>query len=75
VLRHGDDPVLASPHGIFGFAIAALAIVQVTPSLIVRNRLQIRSLHLVVGYSLVALIALQTLSGIAMALHHSGFGD
>ncbi len=69
VLRNGDDPVLASNHGIIGLAIAALALVQVTPSLLVRNRLGIRKIHLFAGYALAFLVTIQILYGFAMVFH------
>lgn len=55
--------------GWLGLAILILAVSQVILSLAVKNRRRIRQLHMIIGYSLVVLIAIEMAIGIGLALN------
>ncbi|MFA5348686.1 MAG: DUF4079 family protein [Methanoregula sp.] len=59
-----SEPVLESPHGIIGLALVLMAIVQLVPSFLVRERARIRALHMIVGYAIVPVFILQTVLGL-----------
>ena len=71
---HGE-PVLESPHGIIGLALAVLVIVQVVPSILIRNRGRLRFPHMVVGYAIVPLYLLQVVVGFSEAGLTAPFPD
>jgi hypothetical protein len=66
MLEHGE-PLLISLHGLVGLALITLAIVQLVPSLLVRERIRIRFAHRVVGYTIIPFYIVQTILGLSAA--------
>jgi hypothetical protein len=66
MLEHGE-PLLSSLHGLVGLALVVLAVVQLVPSLLVRERIRIRFAHMVVGYTIIPLYIFQTILGLSAA--------
>jgi hypothetical protein len=54
--------------GWLGLGILIVAVSQVILSLAVKNRRRIRKLHMIIGYSLVILIVIETVVGIALGI-------
>jgi len=50
-LQHGE-PILLSIHGKLGLIIVVIALLQVIPSLLLKNRAKYRRIHRILGYSL-----------------------
>ncbi|WP_370574878.1 hypothetical protein [Methanomethylovorans sp.] len=50
-LQHGD-PIIASVHGKLGLIILFIVVLQVIPSLVLKNRAKYRRLHKIMGYFL-----------------------
>ena len=65
-LEHGE-PLLQSPHGIVGLTLFLMAVIQLVPSLLIKQRDRIRALHMVVGYTIVPVFILQTVLGLYAA--------
>lgn len=61
------EPLLHSPHGWFGLLIAVLAVIQIVPSLVVKNRKGIKRAHMVLGFLLPILVILQVAYGVYIA--------
>lgn len=59
---------IAIIHGWFGLLITILALLQVVPSIVTKDRGRIRRLHLIIGYLLLIVIIIQILSGIGAAI-------
>lgn len=57
-------------HGLLGFAIAILAILQVLPSLLTKKRKLLRIPHTIIGYLLPLLLTIQLIWGIRLALRY-----
>jgi len=57
-------------HGQLGLTILVLAALQLIPSLIVKSRRKIRIPHMILGYTLSALIIIQLLLGMHMAVEY-----
>jgi hypothetical protein len=66
MLEHGE-PLLISLHGLVGLALITLAIVQLVPSLLVRERIRIRFAHMVVGYTIIPFYIVQMILGLSTA--------
>jgi hypothetical protein len=54
-LQQGD-PIIASIHGKLGLIILFIVVLQVIPSLVLKNRAKYRRLHKIMGYSLAPVI-------------------
>ncbi|WP_269848490.1 hypothetical protein [Methanosarcina horonobensis] len=54
-LQHGE-PVLSSVHGKLGLIIVLIVILQIIPSLVLKNRASYRGLHKIMGYSLAPIL-------------------
>ncbi|WP_156161080.1 MULTISPECIES: hypothetical protein [unclassified Methanosarcina] len=54
-LQHGE-PILVSIHGKLGLIIVLIVILQVIPSLVLKNRASYRGLHKMMGYSLAPIL-------------------
>jgi hypothetical protein len=67
VVISGGEPVLTTPHGIVGFFVAALSLVQMIPSLAITRRPSIRRIHRIFGYLVVPLFLLQIFLGLGAA--------
>jgi len=65
-LEHGE-PLLESPHGIVGLVLVLMAIVQLFPSLLIKRRARIQTLHKFIGYTIVPVFILQTVLGLYAA--------
>jgi hypothetical protein len=59
-----------SLHGLLGFAIAILAILQVLPSLLIKKRKLLKIPHTIIGYTLPLLVTIQFILGIRLALKY-----
>lgn len=79
---HGEG-LLTSIHGWIGLAILVLAVIQVIPCFVSKQRSKIRRLHMVAGFSVAVLVVIQTAWGLEIALIgevkdlvliHSSFG-
>lgn len=79
---HGDE-LLNSIHGWIGLAIVILALIQVVPCFITKQRSKVKPLHMVVGFAVAVLVVIQTAWGLEIALVdavkdlvliHSSFG-
>ena len=64
---HGEE-LLASVHGWIGLAIVVLAIIQVVPCFITKQRTKIRVLHKVAGFAVAVLVVIQTAWGLEVAV-------
>ncbi|RXA17809.1 hypothetical protein EQO05_11675 [Methanosarcina sp. MSH10X1] len=62
-LEHGEA-ILSSIHGKLGVAILLIAILQVLPSLILKNRARYRELHRIMGYSLASILIIDAAWGL-----------
>lgn len=62
-LEHGEA-ILSSIHGKLGVAILLIAILQVLPSLILKNRARYRELHRIMGYSLAPILIIDAAWGL-----------
>ena len=51
-------------HGLTGFIAVILVLIQITPSLIIKRRKQIKLIHRIVGYSILIDLTIQLTSGI-----------
>jgi quinol-cytochrome oxidoreductase complex cytochrome b subunit len=65
-LEHGE-PLLESLHGIVGLVLVLMAIIQLVPSLLIKRRTRIQTVHRVVGYTIVPVFILQTVLGLYSA--------
>ena len=65
-----EDTELSVPviHGWVGLLITILALLQVIPSLVIKDRSKIRKLHLIVGYLVLTVFIIQILLGIGAVL-------
>ena len=59
-----------SLHGLLGFTIAILAILQVLPSLLTKRRKLLKIPHTIIGYALPLLVTIQFILGIRLALRY-----
>jgi len=69
VASQHDEPLLTSVHGRLGLVIAALALLQVIPSLVIEKRTHIRFIHMILGYSMALLVLFQSALGLALGLN------
>lgn len=65
-LEHGE-PLLESLHGIIGLVLVVMAIVQLVPSLLIKRRARIQTVHTFVGYTIVPVFIVQTVLGLYAA--------
>jgi len=63
-----EEPLLHTPHGWLGVVITAIALAQLTPSIILKRTTTIRHFHRIIGYSLAALVLAQVIIGVYMVL-------
>lgn len=68
-LQHGD-PLLSSVHGRLGLIVLLIMILQLVPSLVLKDRARYRGLHRVLGYALAPILVLDT----AWGLHNAVLG-
>lgn len=64
---HGEE-LLFSIHGWLGLAIVIIAILQVIPSLVFKRRGKVRFPHMLLGYTVIFLVVLQTAWGLEVAV-------
>lgn len=62
-LQHGES-ILLSVHGKLGLVILLIAILQVIPSLILKNRTRYRGLHKILGYALAPVLVIDASWGL-----------
>jgi hypothetical protein len=62
------EPLATVVHGWFGLVVTIMAVAQVIPCLVVKDRIRTRKLHMFLGYALVVSLVLQTFLGILAAL-------
>lgn len=79
---HGEA-LLASIHGWIGLVIVVLALIQVVPCFVTKQRSKVRFLHMVAGFAVAVLVVIQVAWGLEIAvvdevkdlvLIHSTFG-
>jgi hypothetical protein len=63
----GGGPPLTSGHGIIGLILVLLVTIQVIPSLVVKKRIGIQTLHRLTGYTIVPVFLLQVIAGLLTA--------
>lgn len=68
-LQHGE-PILVSIHGKFGLIIVLIVILQVIPSLILKNRASYRGLHKIMGYALAPILFIDASWGLYNGVIH-----
>lgn len=56
-LQHGES-ILSSVHGKLGLIILLIVVLQILPSLILKNRTRYRGLHKIVGYALAPILVI-----------------
>jgi hypothetical protein len=66
ILMH-EESVLASVHGKLGLLILLMVILQVIPSLVLKNRASYRNLHKITGYTLAPILIINALGACIMA--------
>ena len=66
-LQHGD-PLLSSVHGKLGLIVLFIMILQLVPSLVLKDRARYRGLHRVLGYALAPILVLDTTWGLHNAV-------
>lgn len=66
-LQHAD-PLVTVTHGWFGLILMIIAIAQVLPCLVAKNRRKTKKLHMILGYALVLSLVLQTFLGVGAGL-------
>ena len=64
---HGK-PLLSSIHGWLGLAIAVLAVIQLVPSLVIKERTKLKTPHMLLGYTLALLVLLEVVWGLHTAV-------
>jgi hypothetical protein len=62
-LQHGES-ILASVHGKLGLIILVIVVLQVIPSLVLKNRARYRRLHKIMGYSLAPILIIDASWGL-----------
>jgi len=68
-LQHGE-PVLSSIHGKLGLIIVLITILQVIPSLVLKNRSSYRGLHKIMGYALAPILFIDAAWGLYNGVIH-----
>ena len=68
-LQHGDS-ILSSAHGKLGLIIVLITIVQVIPSLVLKNRASYRGLHKIMGYALAPILFIDASWGLYNGVIH-----
>lgn len=64
-LRLGDgESILSSVHGKLGLIILLIMVLQVIPSLVLKNRAKYRDLHKIIGYSLAPILVIDASWGL-----------
>lgn len=68
-LGHGES-ILSSIHGKIGLIILFMAILQIIPSLVLKNRTKYRRLHKIIGYFLPPILAIDAVWGLYNGVIH-----
>lgn len=68
-LQHGE-PILTSVHGKLGLILVLIVILQVIPSLILKNRASYRGLHKIMGYALAPILFIDASWGLYNGVIH-----
>lgn len=68
-LQHGDS-ILSSIHGKLGLVIVLIVILQVIPSLVLKNRASYRGLHKIMGYMLAPILFIDASWGLYNGVIH-----
>ncbi len=63
----GGGPLLTSRHGIIGLVLVLMVLSQVVPSLLVKQRLRIQTIHRVIGYAIIPVFLFQIYIGLVTA--------
>ena len=63
-----SEPLVTVSHGWLGLAIMVVALMQVVPSLVVKDRKRISRLHMIFGYTLLMLVVIQICLGFGAVL-------
>jgi hypothetical protein len=66
MIGHGD-PILSTVHGVLGFTVAIVSVVQLVPSLAITRRERIQGIHKYLGYMIVPLFLFQVFLGVNAA--------
>lgn len=61
-------PLVTVLHGWFGLILTIMALLQVVPSLAIKDRRKTRKLHMILGYALLMLIIIEIFLGIGAVL-------
>lgn len=61
-------PLVTVLHGWFGLVLTIMALLQVVPSLAIKDRRKTKKLHMILGYSLLIMIIIEISLGVGAAL-------
>ncbi|MHA1413393.1 MAG: DUF4079 family protein [Promethearchaeota archaeon] len=69
LIIEGQD-VLQSIHSVFGLILVIIVMLQVIPSMLIKNRIKIKGIHRYLGYILSMILTIQFIIGIIQAISH-----